>query len=195
MNILDYYDEMRSDIWKIITGTKNADSYCWDETTPNRDTRKWLRFLILGRYLSKASQFGLYMMTVYENCDRPYHRNFSNLPNKKKPIEIGDKRFEWYDFRYTKEIEYTICPCNFFSKIPSDHYVYYTAFFYKRKSTELPSAIGSILSDVAMAIANAGDKMPRSGIREYLLRSIIKIDNEKMRILSVDGKQQDFPKG
>ena len=186
MNLLDYYESLRSDIWKVITGTKDSDGYCWDETTPNKQTRKWLRVMVLGHHLREALPFGLYRLSVHKNCSNPNHKDFSNAPKDLLPITLGDERYEWLDFYYSGGIEYCECPCSisFLNKKPFNHYVYETAFFDKNTNIEIPSNIGSILNDVAMAIANAGDKMPRSGIREYLLRAIVKIDSEKFRILS-----------
>ena len=186
MNLIDYYEALRSDIWNVITGTKDADIFCWDETTPNHHTRKWLRVMVLGHYLRQALPFGLYTLSVHEGCDNPNHRDYANAPKELLPIRLGDERYEWIEaFSYIKQFEYCECPCfSLLSKAPFRHYVYETAFFDKDKDTEIPASIGSILSDVAGAIANAGDKMPRSGIREYLLRAIVKIDGEKLKILS-----------
>ncbi len=186
MNLLDYYEALRSDIWKVVTGTKDADSYCWDETTPNNQTRKWLSLMVLGKYLREAFPFGLYMLSVHENCSNPNHKDLANAPKEWLPIKLGDKRYQWLDFSCSKQFEYCECPCifTFFQERPFNHFVYETAFFVKNIDDAIPASIGSILSDVAIAIANAGEKMPRSGIREYLLRAIVKIDGEKLKILS-----------
>ena len=97
---------------------------------------------------------------------------------------LGDERYKWLDFSHFKENVYCECGCFSLFKNPFWHYFYETAFFDNSKDTEIPSSIGSILNDVVMAILCASDKMPRSGIREYLLRAIVKIDSEKLRILS-----------
>lgn len=71
---------------------------------------------------------------------------------------------------------YCSCPCEENAK-PTTHWVIDDVVYEKWADTIECKKITSILQDVNTAIEAAEDKKPRSGIREYLLRAILKIND------------------
>ena len=72
---------------------------------------------------------------------------------------------------------YCACPCTKNAK-PTEHWVIDDVIYSKDANIEQCKRLESILYDINEAIDSAEDKKPRSGIREYLLRAVLNINDE-----------------
>ena len=186
MKLLEYYARLRKDLVSIVAGVRNSNSddvvWRWDNTTPNSETRKKLKKLFTG-YLNLAEPFGLRVVTRHHGCQNPIHYEsesgiFIHGMTWRDPDYIWDGNFIYQGERVCK------CPCSAENE-PTSHDVVDEIIY--RKSADLPACetITTILLWVSSAIDNAEDRKPRSGIREYLLCAIIRL-NEAILPITVD---------
>lgn len=178
MSYLEFCISFRKEIIEIISGVKNSSSSLWwDDTQPNYFTKTKISSLV-DLYIKKAGAFGVYVITRHHECSnktRTYHcvyenpYNFSIDLNDSKYTMPGDVLF--YGNRFCR------CPCTNTNK-PAMHLVSEVVFLDKNEDTERCSRLAKIINDVCKARNNSESKMPRSGIREYLLRAIINLNDE-----------------
>jgi len=180
MSILAFYVKLRSEINAVICGVENSNSYLyWDNTTPNSSTKSKL-INIYDRYIKHCEAFGVHMIDRHCDCGSPGHdevgsdgyvMDYASAPDMK----YGDSRFIWVNTLSKGDIE-SICPCSK-NNLPSKHTVLQQVCFDAKADQSTCKTLDSIFDDLYQAIRNSGDKQPRSAIREYLLRAVIKIND------------------
>jgi hypothetical protein len=180
MSILEFYVKLRREIIAVICGVEDSHNYLfWDNTTPNYTTKSNLS-IIYDRYIKHSEAFGVYMIDRHCDCGSPSHNEIGSDgyvmdyildPN----IKFGDSRFIWENTFDKGDIE-SICPCAK-SNLSSKHRVLQQVCFDAEADQSICKTIDGIFDDLYQAIRNAGDKQPRSAIREYLLRAVIKIND------------------
>lgn len=181
-NSWDYFVSLRQELLTATTGIQNAGfSLYWDNTTPNSSTRRQLS-AVLQRHISEARKFGLLVLTRHTDCGRRGHNKkadqFGYLTSNAYGMDIPyrDPRFEWGDQLFQGS-RCEPCPCSSNAELVEHHVIDDVVFFEKEANLPTCEIIYSVLSDLQSAIDAAGDKQPRSGIREYLLRAIIQLND------------------
>lgn len=178
LNLWNYLVCLRGEIISAISGISDARGHLWwDDTTPNSTTRSRLRKIIEDA-VSKASPFGIYVVTRHIDCGSRNHAKASDENGYvwSDPYGLGvewqDSRFVWRGEQLFQGKRYDSCPCSK-NNYYSNHYVI-DDFIYDKDAFESASKIiPHILCDIYNALEKAEDKMPRSGIREHLLRALI----------------------
>lgn len=177
----DYFVGLRQELLTATTGIQDAGfSLYWDDTTPNSVTRRRLTG-ILQRRVSEARKFGLLVVTRHTDCERRGHyRNADQhgyLTTNAYGMDIPyrDQRFEWGDFLFQGK-RWEPCPCSKKGEAV-EHHVIDDVVYEKAGDIAACKTIYNVLSDLQSSIDAAGDKQPRSGIREYLLRAIIQLND------------------
>lgn len=177
MNIFEYYASLRSEILEIVTGVKNSGwSLYWDETTPNYITKKKLEKLY-KKYLNEAEKFGLYVVTRHCDCPNSKHRDYPVSNEYGLTITYNDERYVWNGGQMYQGFRNCVCPCSPKNKL-SQHHVIDDVIYDKNYDQELCKKIEDILYDIVEAVDCAGDKKPRSAIRENLLRAVLRINDQ-----------------
>ncbi|MEQ1938222.1 hypothetical protein ABMA46_08205 [Mesorhizobium sp. CN5-321] len=181
----DYFVALRRDILAAINGINNADfSLWWDNTTPNSTTRHRLQ-KILQNAIRDASTFGVYVVTRHSDCGRRSHRKASDANDYVWSDPYGlnvswkDSRFVWEGDQLFQGMRYELCPCSKKGE-PLNHHVIDDFIYEPDIEPALYRTVSGVLSDIQSAIEEAGDKKPRSGIREYLLRAILRLNDAIM---------------
>lgn len=187
-SILEFYVNYRSEIINVIGGVENASSYLyWDNTTPNFSTKRELS-AIYEKYIKNSEAFGIHMLDRHCECGNIKHYEINpdgyvmDYPADPS-IKYGDSRFVWIDTIDNGEID-SVCPCST-NQISSKHRVLRQVCFDANAEHNICETINSIFNDIRLAIRNSGDKQPRSAIREYLLRAVIKL-NDAILPVSMD---------
>lgn len=178
----EYVVALRRDILAAISGIDNAGSYLWwDNTTPNSTTRYRLRE-ILQNAVRDASTFGVYVVTRHTDCGRRSHEKVSDddgyvwTDPYNLNVEWQDSRFVWGGDQLFQGKRHELCPCSKQGEA-LDHHVIDDFIYSPDVDPAFYRTISSVLCDIQSAIEEAGDKKPRSGIREYLLRAIIQLND------------------
>ncbi|WP_288806249.1 hypothetical protein [uncultured Novosphingobium sp.] len=180
----DYMVGLRRDILSAVSGIENARGYLWwDNTIPNSSTRSLLKKILSGA-IRDAAQFGLYVVTRH-NCS---HRSHAKLSDKNGYIwtdpyglnvEWQDPRFEWSGEQLFQGRRNDPCPCSP-NNVSIDHYIIDDFIYEKGAANDICLTIQNALTCIHSAIEESGDKKPRSGIREHLLRSILILNDAIM---------------
>ena len=177
MDRFEYYSLLRSEILDIISGVENADdSLCWDNTKPNYITKRELENLY-SKYIDDAKNFGVYIVTRHSGCPNPKHGEYPTSNKYGRSIPYRNKEYVWNGGQIYQGPRLCVCPCSEKNKL-TEHWVIDDIVYEKSANLEKSQKLENILSDIDEAIDCAGDKKPRSAIREYLLRAIIRIDDE-----------------
>tara|TARA_R110001583_G_scaffold64390_1_gene187054 strand:- start:876 stop:1490 length:615 start_codon:yes stop_codon:yes gene_type:complete len=177
MSIFEYYASLRAEILKIVTGVENSGwSLFWDESTPNYVTKRKLEDLY-KKYLKNAEDFGLYVVTRHCDCPNPKHTDYPVSNDHGLSIIYGDKNYIWNGGQMYQGPRSCVCPCSSKNK-QSQHYVVDDVIYEKSANQELCKKLEDILYDVIEATDSAGDKKPRSAIRENLLRAVLRINDQ-----------------
>lgn len=188
MNLLDYLASLRRDLLSQIGWTEDAYSD-WTHTRCNNETEQYL-VLMLDKYVCKAKPFGVYLVTEYR--DEPkYRRNPDGINVEDgKLIVPGGPAYVWGVDLYYGTLGHRR-PYLFDSRFDSGDLVNFLVRSHRekernaivrekliyKKDAPISEAINAILGDVAKAVSRAGDRQPRSGIREYLFRAVIRIND------------------
>ena len=185
-----YLVDLRRQLLAAVGGIADASNLLWwDNTTPNSTTRRRLQG-ILHKAVEQAAAFGVYVVTRHTNCERRSHRKSSDQHGYvwSDPyglnVEWQDKRFVWDGDQLFQGMRYDVCPCSKNSELVK-HHVIDDLIYAADSDLNLCRLIGDILSDVQLAIDEAGDRQPRSGIREYLLRAVLRM-NDAIMPMTVD---------
>lgn len=177
MKIFEYYASLRSEILEVVTGVENSGwSLFWDDTTPNYVTKRKLEELY-KKYLGVARSFGLYVVTRHCDCPNPKHLEYPVSNNYGLEISYRDEKFVWNGGQMYQGPRNCICPCSPKNK-QTQHYVIDDVIYEVSANQELCKELEGILCDVVEAIDCAGDKKPRSAIRENLLRAVLRINDQ-----------------
>lgn len=176
MTLIEFYVGIRKEILEQISGVTNSNGYIiWDNTTQNFVTKSRLESL-LSKYIDFSKQFGVYVVTRYSGCSNPKHDGYPTEDRYGLRITYGDPRFIWDGYQLHQGDRYSMCPCSA-GNTPRQNHVIEDIVFEKGKDIEACRRIASILEDLSGAMGAAGDKKPRSGIREHLLKSVLRLND------------------
>jgi hypothetical protein len=183
----EYMVALRRDIMAAMNGIANADSYLWwDNTTPNSTTRGRLK-KVLQTAIRQAAPFGIYVVTRHADCGRRSHDKTADAHGYVWTdvyglnVEWQDRRFVWGGDQLFQGVRDEPCPCS--QKIePMKHHVIDDFIYRPETDVSFYRSICGVLLDIQLAIEEAGDKKPRSGIRERLLRAILILNDAIMPV-------------
>lgn len=173
----DFLVGLRKNVLTAITGIENAEfGINWDNTTPNSTTRRRLQE-ILHKALMASSAFGVYVVTRHSDCEKHGHKYDYAMSNPYGlDISYGDERYLWKGDQLFQGTRWEICPCSKHNSL-TDHHVIEDMIYDPKSDLTFCRILYGILSDISSAIEEAGDKRPRSAIREYLLRAVIRLND------------------
>ena len=187
MNTLEYYANLRSEIIEVLSGVKNANcNIGWDNTTPNFLIRRALRE-IHNKYLKLATDnFGIYVVTRHSDCNQKNHYKiddgYPTSNNYGLDIKYINSKYIWTGIQIYQGDRICICPCTN-NNTKSNHWVIDELVYDPEVRPDIKKEIiADILEDIYIAQECSGDKQPRASIREYLLRAIIKINDQILPI-------------
>lgn len=184
MTLFEFYANLRRDVLRQISGVEDSNGYfSWDNTTPNLLIKLRLEYL-LEQYVMEAKTFGVYVVTRYANCARKAHDGYPVENRYGLEIKYQDALFVWGADHLYQGPRISTCPCSPQNK-PSKNQVIDEIIYSKSSSMADCSVISAILCDIHEAIENAAAKKTRSGIREHLLRAILRL-NDAILPMSVD---------
>lgn len=185
MKMLEYYAGLRADLLEVLQGVKNAGTFLWwDDTSPNWLTKQKLE-KIFRKYVGLAKPFGLHLIRSHNECGNKRHRSVGVGGNY--VIESDEFPRNWSDPNYVtgahtfEGYHKCKCPCSKNNE-PTEHYVIEKLVYFA--SEQHLKIISMVLADIYSAIENAEDRKPRSGIREYVLRAVMRL-NEAILPISV----------
>lgn len=181
MSIFEYYASLRGEILEVVTGVENSGwSLFWDETTPNYVNKRKLEG-IYKKYLKIAQSFGLYVVTRHCDCPNPKHTDYPVSNDYGLEISYRDENYVWNGGQMYQGPRNCICPCSSKNR-SSRHHVIDDVIYEKSADHELCEKLKGILYDIVEAIDCAGDKKPRSAIRENLLRAVLRINDQLLPV-------------
>lgn len=184
MDAFEFYVSLRADILKVISGVENANGYWgWDDTTPNWVTKNRLETL-LDKYVLLAKEFGFYVVTRYATCANPRHEWYPTTNRYGISIPYQDERFVWGGEQLYQGDRTSTCPCSPKNK-PHKNHVIDDIIYEQAANIENCQKIALILEDLSEAVGKSRDNKSRSGIREYLLRAVLRL-NDAILPQSVD---------
>ncbi|WP_155943645.1 hypothetical protein [Zestomonas thermotolerans] len=176
MTLFEFYTNLRKDVLKQISGVEDSNGYfSWDNTTPNYLIKIRLESL-LADYIVKAKEFGIYVVTRYARCARSAHEGYPTENRYGLDIPYQDDQFVWGADQLFQGERISTCPCSTKNK-PHKNYVIDDIIYKKSYNEKDCKIISSIFCDISEAINNAADKKARSGIREHLLRAILRLND------------------
>lgn len=177
MSLFDYYVALRSEIVEIITGVENsAHSLFWDNTTPNSVTKNRLQKLFT-KYLTDAREFGLLVAIRHCDCSNRFHNEYPTSNSYGLNIPYRSAGYVWHGGQFYQGSRLCVCPCSRGNK-PTEHHLIEDIIYEQHSNLDICSRLELILCDIFESINSAGDKKPRSAIREYLLRAVFRINDE-----------------
>lgn len=184
MTLFLFYLSVRDDLLFQISGVKNSNGILtWDDTTPNYIIKNRLSAL-LDSYVLRLSALGMFMVTRYCSCTNSAHNNYIVSDGYGLDVSYRDARYTWSDHQLFQGNRNAICPCSPTNKLGEcyviDEFIYSDASFLERSKR-----IFEILEDVSIAVSRANDNRSRSGIRESLLRALLRV-NDAILPQSVD---------
>ncbi len=181
MRLLHYFVSLRSEIIEIISGVDNAKSFfSWDDTKPNYSIKSDLEQLF-QKHIRRVEEFGFYIVLRHTPCGKIEHHKHPDgeyvVENiGEKQIAFRDPSFDWQE-QLAGIFQDIPCPCTD-STQSLPHHVCYELAFSKSADKKSCQAMEKIFEDLIIAIENSADKKPRSGIRELLLRIVLKLNDE-----------------
>lgn len=183
MDRFTFLTRLRTSVAAEISGVQDAKGYLpWDNTRPNYLTKSSLARLF-DDAREGAEHFGVHVVHRHSSCGSKRHvRDFFMENVGDNELTYGDARFEW---RYPLDQRLMKRPCPCGGDRGREHWVLMDVLFAKSADQAFCEVVERILSDLSEAVLNAGDRKPRSGIRERLLRSLLVI-NDNIRPDSLD---------
>jgi hypothetical protein len=176
---------LRRDLLAIINGIEDAEpTLWWDDTTPNFRTRSRLRAVVEAA-IQAAPKFGVYVVTRHSSCGRRAHSKASDDNDYVWSDPYGldivwrDERYEWRGDQLFQGEKLETCPCSTSDELLR-HYVIQDFVFERGADRSVGRTFCAILSDIQAAMDQSGDKQPRSGIREHLLRAVLVLNDTIM---------------
>ncbi|AXL68690.1 hypothetical protein KUT41_26715 [Pseudomonas aeruginosa] len=184
MTLFKFYSNLRKEILREISGVENSNGYLsWDNTTPNYIIKSRLKS-ILDRYIDAAREFGVYVITRYSDCSKPTHDGYPTENRYGLNIQYQDDQYVWNSYQLFQGKRVSTCPCHPANKL-KENWVIDDIIYKKSANAEDCIIISLILTDISEAIDNSADKKARSGIREHLLRAILRL-NDAILPMSID---------
>lgn len=176
MELLEFYINLRRDVLEQISGVKDSNGYfSWDSTTPNYLIKSRLEYLF-EQYTMEARTFGIYVVTRYANCAHKGHDGYPVSNKYGLEINYQDAQFLWGAGQLYQGPRISTCPCSPKNK-PSINHVIDEIIYTKSSNMDDCKIISATLCDIHEAIENATEKKARSGIREHLLRAILRLND------------------
>lgn len=177
MSLFEYYVALRGDILEIVTGVENsAHSLFWDNTTPNSITKGRLEKLH-AKYVASAKEFGLLVVTRHCDCPNPNHANYPTSNRYGLDISYRGSGYVWGGGQFHQGKRRCTCPCSNGNRV-TEHHVIDDIIYDENADVDVCKRLEIVLGDIFESIDCAGDKKPRSAIREYLLRAALRINDE-----------------
>ncbi|SFB03040.1 hypothetical protein SAMN04515620_11377 [Collimonas sp. OK607] len=177
MSLFEYYVALRGDILGIVTGVENsAYNLLWDNTTPNSVTKTRLEKLY-DKYIAAAKEFGLLVVTRHCDCPNPNHSSYATSNRYGLDISYRGSGYVWGGGQFYQGVRRSICPCSNENRM-TEHNVIDDIIYDENADADVCKRLEIILGDIFDSIVCAGDKRPRSAIREYLLRAVLRINDE-----------------
>lgn len=177
MDRFNYLVDLRSRLIEEISGVQDAHGLLtWDDTRPNSTTRWHLRSLYFHARRGAAA-FGLYIAERHGYCgSRTHGDDYIMEQVNDTPLMYADPRFHWRTPLDQGEF-LCACPCSRSAK-EKLHTVLHDVLFDKSSDQAFCSVLERVMGDIYEAYQRAGEKKPRSGIREYLLRALLTINDQ-----------------
>lgn len=176
MKIINLLFELRREILEVVGAVEDASGGMgWDTTRTNSSTRIALKRL-LENHLQLGEKFGIYVVTRHCSCHNQTHKGHVVSKGRHGIKNINDQTFIWTGDQLFQGDRYSICPCSSSAK-PTKHWVIDEIVVRKHGATKRHRIFVNAIGDVQQAIDNAGDNMPRSAIREYLLRAVLQLND------------------
>ena len=176
MSVFDLYVELRADLLEQISGVQNSNGYfSWDNTTPNYLLKGRLE-RVLEKYVKKVSSFGMYKVTRYSACSNPKHDGYPTENSYGLEITYGGDGFIWNNEQLFQGERICCCPCSESNKV-GKNYVIDEFVYSDEDAARLGSILFDVLEDVSNSIRRASDNRARSGIRECLLRGLLRVND------------------
>ena len=177
ISFFEYLVFIRSEIIKIITGVENSTGLGWDDASPNWSTKSRL-ISLKSKYLLRSKKYGVEVVTRVNHCDNPEHYNiydgFFTVDGKDFYLVYPSERHVM--IYIDNEYKCFKCPCSKNNEYKRNK-VQFFLIYNKENNEFLCSSLGDIFMDIQFAIDAAEDNKVRSGIREYLLRALLKIND------------------
>lgn len=149
--------------------------FSWDDSTSNDSTRRALVDLLESR-INDAEKLGLLLVTRHSGCPNKRHSEYSTSNRYGYDIPYRSDEFIWEGDQLYQGKRICSCPCSN-RNAPSNHWVIDDFVFKRDADLVFCRQLSSVLSDIQNAIEKSGDKRPRSGIREYLLRALLTLND------------------
>lgn len=175
MDRLTYLTHLRAAVTTAICGVQDASgSLLWDDTRPNYLTKMNLERLF-GGAKAGAESFGVFVVNRHGPCGSKRHgEDYLLEPVAGEIVSYRDPRFISRG-PIQQGVVSLACPCGGDRKRP--HTVLVDVLFAVAADQAFCCALEDILTDLDAAIDKAGDRKPRSGIREHLLRALLVISD------------------
>ncbi|MEI6320072.1 MAG: hypothetical protein WCS09_16260 [Pseudomonadota bacterium] len=174
--VFQFAVRLRTNLVEVVSGVRDAGwSLFWDNTTPNSSIRSKLKD-VLEATLKPSAKWGLLVITRHCSCDNPTHVDYFTSNRYAVTIPYLAPGFRWDGGQLFQGTRIDLCPCDARNK-PCMQHVIDEFVISERGDVELCKRLDAILCDISDAIGAAADKKPRSGIRENLLRAIIKLND------------------
>lgn len=176
MDQFEYLVSLRKELMGQIGVIKNARHFLWwDDTTPNYSTRRSL-LDVLERYTNLAADHGLLVVTRHCDCPNNRHPEYPTSNRYGYAIPYGSEEFVWEGGQLYQGKRLCTCPCSA-RNTPSDHWVIDDLVFKRDADIMFCRQLSYVLADLQRAIERSATKKSRSGIREYLLRALLTLND------------------
>jgi hypothetical protein len=176
MDQFEYLVSLRKELMGQIGVIENArHSLWWDNTASNYSTRRSL-VNVLERYTTAAADHGILVVTRHCDCPNKQHPEYPTSNQYGFAIPYRSKKLVWEGDQLYQGNRLCKCPCSD-RNAPSDHWVIDDLVFKRDADLILCRQLSSVLSDIHSAIESSATKKSRSGIREYLLRALLTLND------------------
>lgn len=176
MDQFEYLVSLRKELMSqigVIADTRH--SLWWDDTISNYSTRRSLSD-VLERYTNAAADHGILVVTRHCDCPNKRHPEYPTSNRYGYPIPYRSDDFVWEGHQLYQGKRLCTCPCSA-RNTPSDHHVIDDFVFKRGTDLIFCRQLSNVLSDIQSAIESSANKKPRSGIREYLLRALLTLND------------------
>lgn len=175
MDRFTYLTRLRTSVIAEISGVQDAKSFlAWDDTRPNHLTKTNLTQLFEDARKG-AERFGVFVVHRHSSCGSKRHvEDYLMERGVADALAYGDARFVW---RYPLDQRSMDRPCPCGGDQGREHWVLMDVLFARNADKVFCEVVEAVLSDLFGAVLNAGDRKPRSGIRERLLRALVVIND------------------
>jgi hypothetical protein len=174
--VTDFLVSLRSEILYILTGIRNTEHLLsWDNTTPNYVTQARLSKIFQSNLILSQS-LGIFVVTRHASCANQNHEGYPTSNNYGLEICTESGNFVLSGEQIFQGVRNTPCPCSIDNPSTPHHVIDEIVYSSSEEQMRCHNIV-QILLDVAAASKAAGEKMPRSGIREHLLRALLRIND------------------